>query len=59
VDRYWSDRVADSPHSPVLTALPQLLDPNNEAWLPEGQDEQQECLFVGAGEVNEHSPRKP
>jgi hypothetical protein len=21
--------------------------------------EQQECLFVGAGEANEHSPRKP
>ena len=27
-------------------ALPQLLDPNNDAWLPEGKDEQQECLFV-------------
>jgi hypothetical protein len=39
-------------------ALPQLLDPNNDAWLPEGKDEQQECLFVGDGEVNEHSPRK-
>ena len=39
-------------------ALPQLLDPNNDAQLPEGRDEQQECLFVGDGEVNEHSPRK-
>lgn len=39
-------------------ALPQLLDPNNDAWLPEGKDEQRECLFVGDGEVNEHSPRK-
>jgi hypothetical protein len=27
-------------------ALPQLLDPNNDAWLPEGKDEQQGCLFV-------------
>jgi hypothetical protein len=27
-------------------ALPQLLDPNNDACLPEGKDEQQECLFV-------------
>jgi hypothetical protein len=26
--------------------LPQLLDPNNDAWFPEGKDEQQECLFV-------------
>jgi hypothetical protein len=38
---------------------PQLLDPNNDPWLPEGKDEQQECLFVGDGEANEHSPRKP
>ncbi|RZU38808.1 hypothetical protein [Edaphobacter modestus] len=27
-------------------ALPQLLDPDNDAWLPEGKDEEQECLFV-------------
>ena len=27
-------------------ALPQLLDPNNDVWLPERKDEQQECLFV-------------
>ena len=27
-------------------ALPQLLDPNNDTWLPEGKGEQQECLFV-------------
>jgi hypothetical protein len=27
-------------------ALPQLMDPNNGAWLPEGKDEQQECHFV-------------
>ena len=27
-------------------ALPQLVDPNNGARLPEGKDEQQECLFV-------------
>jgi hypothetical protein len=27
-------------------ALPQLVDPNDDAWLPEGKDEQQECLFV-------------
>ena len=27
-------------------ALPQLVDPNHDAWLPEGKDEQQECLFV-------------
>jgi hypothetical protein len=26
--------------------LPHLLDPNNDAWLTEGKDEQQECLFV-------------
>ena len=26
--------------------FPQLLDPNNDAWFPEGKDEQQECLFV-------------
>jgi hypothetical protein len=58
VDRYWGDPVADSPHSAFRLALPQLLDPNNDAWLPEGKDEQQECLFVGDGEVNEHSPRK-
>lgn len=38
--------------------LPQLLDPNNDAWLPEGKDEKQECLFVCDGEVNEYSPRK-
>jgi len=38
-------------------ALPQLVDPNNDAWLPEGKDEQQECLFVD-GEVNEHCPRQ-
>jgi hypothetical protein len=28
-------------------ALPQLLDPNHDAWLPERKDERQECLFVG------------
>jgi hypothetical protein len=27
-------------------ALPQLADPNHDALLPEGKDEQQECLFV-------------
>ena len=27
-------------------ALQQLVDPNNDAWLPEGKDEEQECLFV-------------
>ena len=26
--------------------LPQLVDPNNDAWLQEGKDEQQECLSV-------------
>ena len=26
-------------------ALPQLVDPNHNAWLPEGKDEQQECLL--------------
>ena len=41
----------------VRPALPQLLDPNNDA-LAGGRDNQQECLFVGNGEVNEHSPRK-
>ena len=39
-------------------ALPQLLDPNNEAWLPGRKDEQQECLFVGNAGVNEHYSRK-
>ena len=39
-------------------SLPQLVDPNNDAWLPEGKNEQQECPFVDDGEVNEHSPRK-
>jgi hypothetical protein len=39
-------------------ALPQLPAPNNDAWLQEGKDEQQECLFVGDEEVNEHSPRE-
>ena len=29
----WSDRVADSASSPVEVALPQLADPNNDAWL--------------------------
>jgi hypothetical protein len=38
-------------------ALPQLVDSNNDALLPERRDEQQECLFVD-GEANEHSPRK-
>jgi hypothetical protein len=38
--------------------LPQLMDPTNDTWLPEGKDEQQECLFVDDGEVNEHCPRK-
>jgi hypothetical protein len=27
-------------------ALPHLLDPNNDACIAEGKDEQQECLFV-------------
>jgi hypothetical protein len=39
-------------------ALPQLLDSNRDAWLPEGKDEQQEYLFCGDGEVNQHPPRK-
>jgi hypothetical protein len=26
--------------------LPQLLDPNDDAWLPEGKDEQQEGFFI-------------
>jgi hypothetical protein len=38
-------------------ALPQLLDPNNDARLLEVRDQQQECLFVGDGEVDEHFPR--
>jgi hypothetical protein len=39
-------------------SLPQLVDPNNDLSLPEEKDEQQECLFVDDGEVNEHSPRE-
>jgi hypothetical protein len=39
-------------------ALPQLVDLNNDALLPEGKAEQQECLFVDDGEVNEHTPRE-
>jgi hypothetical protein len=35
-------------------ALPQLVNSDNDALLPEGKDEQQECLFVGDGEVKEH-----
>jgi hypothetical protein len=27
-------------------ALPQLLDSDNDAWLPEVKNEQEECLFV-------------
>ena len=27
-------------------ALPQLVDPDNRARLPEGKDEQQECLMA-------------
>lgn len=27
-------------------ALPQLVDPDHDAWFPEGKDEAQECLFV-------------
>ena len=27
-------------------ALPQLVNSDNDALLPEGKDEQQECLFV-------------
>jgi hypothetical protein len=27
-------------------ALPQLVDPNNDAWLPEEKDEQRECLLA-------------
>jgi hypothetical protein len=30
----------------VRPALPQLVDSNNNTLLPEGKDEQQECLFV-------------
>jgi hypothetical protein len=30
----------------VRPALPQLVDPNNDAWLPEQKDEQQEYLLV-------------
>jgi hypothetical protein len=26
--------------------LPQLVDPNHDAWLPEGKEEQQDCFFV-------------
>jgi hypothetical protein len=26
--------------------LPQLVDPTKDAWLPDGKDEQQQCLFV-------------
>ena len=36
----WSDRVAESGSSPVEAAPPQLVDPNNDAWLLEGKDEQ-------------------
>jgi hypothetical protein len=39
-------------------AIPQLLNPNNDACLSEGKDEQQERLFRCDGEVNAHSPRK-
>jgi hypothetical protein len=28
------------------TALPQLVDPNNDAWLPEEKDEPQECSLL-------------
>ena len=31
--------------------LPQLVDPNIDARLPEENDEQQECLLAGDGEV--------
>jgi hypothetical protein len=31
-------------------ALPQLVDPNNDAWLLEEKDEQQECLLAVIGE---------
>jgi hypothetical protein len=34
-------------------ALPQLVNSNNDALLPEGNDERQKCLFVGDGEGNE------
>jgi len=27
-------------------ALPQFVDPNDDAWLLEGKDQQQESLFV-------------
>jgi hypothetical protein len=30
----------------VRPALPQLVGSNDNALLPEGKDEQQECLFV-------------
>ena len=29
-----------------IPALPQLVDSNNDALLPERKNEQQECLFV-------------
>jgi hypothetical protein len=38
-------------------ALPQLVDSNNDVLLPEGKDEQQECLFV-VMDASEHSPRR-
>ena len=28
------------------SALPQLMDPTHDAWLPEGKDEQQERLLA-------------
>jgi hypothetical protein len=39
-------------------ALPRLLDPNNDVWLPDRKNEQQEHLFVGDGGVSEHPPPK-
>jgi hypothetical protein len=29
-----------------IPRLPQLVDPNKDAWLPEGKDERQESLSV-------------
>jgi hypothetical protein len=39
-------------------ALPQLLDPKNDARLLEVRDQREKRLFVGGGQANEHSPRQ-
>jgi hypothetical protein len=38
-------------------ALPQLVDRNDNAWLPEGKDDSRGALSCD-GDVNEHFPRK-